>query len=266
MFWRKCVLTTACLIVVLGGSASAATEDPAAFFEAISQQDVAAVRRMLDAHPNWANAKNDKGRSAVIAALSLITDDSFLTRDKNPVLQAILAKSPALTFHEACGVGRAPEVKRCLEKDPKLATSWNDLGWSALHMAAFSGDVETGRLLLENGAAVEARAKTKFRNSPLQVALLVGHLDMAKLLITHGADVLARQAKGFAPIHEAAFLGRQDLVDLLLESGAEINSRTDDGRTAVTEAERRKHPELAAYLRSKGGVGAEIADVTSSPD
>jgi ankyrin repeat protein len=266
MFWRKYVLTTACLIVALGGSSSAVADDPAAFFEAISHQNVTAVLSMLDAHPDWANAKNDKGRSAVIVALFLITDESFMVRDKNPVLQAILAKSPTLTFYEACGVGRAPDVKRFLEKDPKLARCWNDFGWSALHLAAFSGDVDTARLVLENGAAVEARAKTRFRNSPLQVALLGGHFDVAKLLIAHGADVLVRQSQGWAPIHEAAVLGRQDLVDLLLESGAEINSRTDDGRTPVTEAERRKHPELAAYLRSKGGVGAEIGDVTKSPD
>jgi hypothetical protein len=249
MFWRKHVLTTAGLVVALAGSSHAVADDPAAFFEAISHQDVSAVRSMLDAHPDWAHAKNDKGRSAVIVALMLINDDSFIPRDKNPILQAILAKSPPLTFHEACGVGRAADVKRFLEKDPKLATSWTDFGWSALHLAAFS-----------------ARAKTRFRNTPLLVALLPGQLDMAKLLIAHGADVLVRQSKGFAPIHEAAFLGRQDLVDLLLENGAEINSRTDDGRTAVTEAERRNHPELAAYLRSKGGVGAETADVTKSPD
>lgn len=266
MSWRTYVLMTAALVVAPGGSSRAVTDDPAAFFEAISHEEISAVRSMLDAHPDWANAKNDKGRSAVIVALFQITDDSFMARDKNSVLQAILAKSPALTFHEACAVGRALDVKRFLEKDPELATSWNDFGWSTLHLAAFSGDVDTARLLLAHGAAVEARTKTKFRNSTLQVALLPGHLDMAKLLIASGADVLVRQAKGFAPIHEAAFLGRQDLVDLLLENGAEINSRTDDGRTPVTEAERRKHPELAAYLRSRGGVGAEIADVTKSPD
>jgi len=44
-------------------------------------------------------------------------------------------------------------------------------------------------------------------------------------------------------------------------------SRTDDGRTPVSEALRRNHPELAAYLRSKGGVGADVVgDVAQSPD
>lgn len=81
-----------------------------------------------------------------------------------------------------------------------------------------------------------------------------------------GADPLVRQALGFTPLQEAALLGRRDLVDLFLGAGAEINSRSDDGRTAVTEALRGKHPELADYLRSKGGHGAEItADLMAPP-
>jgi ankyrin repeat protein len=57
-----------------------------------------------------------------------------------------------------------------------------------------------------------------------------------------------------------------EAVDLLLAAGAEINSRADDGRTALTEALRANHPELADYLRSKGGHGAEItADLMAPP-
>jgi hypothetical protein len=52
----------------------------------------------------------------------------------------------------------------------------------------------------------------------------------------------------------------------LLANGAEINARTNDGRTAVTEALRLKHAETAAYLRTKGGTGAEITvDLMQEP-
>jgi ankyrin repeat protein len=133
-------------------------------------------------------------------------------------------------------------------------------GFSALHLAAFSGDVETARLLLARGAEINARSRSRFKNTPLQVGLLVGQYDMTRFLIERGADVLVRQSKGFAPIHEAAFLGRRDLVQ-----GAEIDARTNDGRTAVTEATRRKHPELAEYLKSTGGSDGEITKNLMQP-
>jgi ankyrin repeat protein len=206
-------------------------------------------------------------RSPVTKALFRNDGEGFVPPAKNEALQALLATKPTLTFYEACGVGDAAEVARHLKEDPKLAASWNDFGWTPLHLAAFSGSAQTLRLLLDRGADVNVRAKTKFRNTPLQTALLPGQYETAKLLLEHGADPNVRQSKGFTPLQEAALLGRRDLVDLLLTHTAELNSRADDGRTAVTEALRGKHTELADYLRSKGARIADItADLTKPPE
>ncbi len=192
--------------------------------------------------------------------------ERFIPPASNQPLQARLAKKPALSFLEACGVGDTGEIAKQLKRDPKLATTWTTFGWSPLHLAAYSGDPAALQLLLDRGIDVNARARSKFKNTPLQTALLTGQLATAKLLLEHGADPLVRQAQGFTPLQEAAFEGRRDLVDLLLAAGAELNSRADDGRTAVTEALRGGHPEIANYLRSKGGRGAEItADVAAPP-
>lgn len=210
-----------------------------------------------------------RNASIVTEELFRIHEGAFVPPARNAALQALLAKKPALSFHEACGVGHAAEVARLLEDDPKLVASWNDSGWSALHLAAFSGSAETVRLLFEHGAEslLHARAKTQFRNTPLQAALLPGQGETAKLLLERGADPNVRQAKGFTPLQEAAFLGRKDLVDLLLSHGAELNARADDGRNAVTEALRGRHTALADYLKSIGGKTAEItADLAKSPE
>jgi uncharacterized protein len=205
---------------------------------------------------------------SIAKALFQIEGETFVPPAKNTALQALLAKKPALSFHDACGVGDAAEVARQLKGDPRLATSWNDFGWSALHLAAFSGSAETVRLLLDAGADVmiNTRAKTRFRNTPLQAALLPGQYETAKVLLEQGADPNVRQHKGFTPLQEAALFGSRQLVDLLLSHDAELNSRADDGRTAVTEALRGRHPELAEYLKSKGGTAADItADLTKPP-
>lgn len=209
-------------------------------------------------------ARADRG--PILSALFHNDGEGFTPPAENKALQALLAQHPALTFFEACGVGDTAEIARQLKRDPKLATTWHPGGFSPLHLAAFSGVPAAVQLLLDRGAEINARARNKFKNTPLQVALLDGQFATAKLLLERGADPLVRQALGFTPLQEAALLGRRDLVDLFLGAGAEINSRTDDGRTAVTEALRGKHPELADYLRSKGGHGAEItADLMAPP-
>ena len=203
---------------------------------------------------------------AIMKALFHITGESFTPPANNAALQALLAHHPALSFLEACGVGDSDEIARQLARDPKLATTWTRFGWSALHLAAFSGVPRSVELLLAHGAAIDARARSKFRNTPLQAALLAGQLATAQLLLARGADPLVRQAHGETPLPEAALLGRRDLVDLLRGAGAELDSRADDGRTALTEALRGKHAELADYLREKGARGAEItADLQAAP-
>lgn len=203
--------------------------------------------------------------SAIMTALFAKDGDGFQPPAKNKPLQALLAKKPKLTFLEACGIGDAGEVARQLAADPKLAATWTEFGWSALHLAAFSGSADAVARILERGGDVHARARTRFKNTPLQTALLAGQLATAKLLLERGADPLVRQAKGFTPLHEAALLGRRDLVDLLLAAGAEIGSRADDGRTAVSEARRGKHEELAVYLVSRGGLDEKAIGDRAAP-
>jgi len=216
--------------------------------------------------PARADSPARADEKAFMKVLFHIENDGFTPPADNKPLQALLAKKPPLTFFEACGVGDATEIARQLKRDPKLGSSWSEFGISALHLAAFSGVPAAVKLLLDAGADINARARSKFKNTPLQFALLSGQLATAKLLLERGADPLVRQARGITPLHEAAFIGRRDLVDLLLGAGAELNSRADDGRTPLSEALRRKHPELADYLRSKGALEAEItADLGAPP-
>ena len=121
-------------------------------------------------------------------------------------------------------------------------------------MSAFGGNAATTEWLVKKGLDVNARAGSKFRNTPLQTALLSGQYATAKILLDHGADVLVRQSKGFTPMHEAAFIGRTDLIQLLLDHGAEISSVADNGETPLAEAMRGKHDELAAWMKGKGAV------------
>jgi ankyrin repeat protein len=220
------------------------------FLKAVNSGDVATVKSMLARDPALANAKNAKGTSAVISALFINQGEGFLDPAKNEMLQAILAAKPHLDLYETAALGTAAQLEAMLT-DVNQRTHF---GWTLLHMSAFGGNVATTELLLKKGAAIEARAKSKFRNTPLQTALLSNQYATAKILLDHGADALVRQSRGFTPMHEGAISGRIDILQLLLDHGAEINSVADNGQTPLAEAMRGKHEETVAWLKGKGAV------------
>jgi ankyrin repeat protein len=204
----------------------------------------------LTADPATTTAK----RSEVTTTLFvLVNGEGFKDPKKNEALQEILARHPHLDIYETAALGTAAEFEAMLRDFPEAVKRPNSFGWTALHMAAFAGNVANTQLLIDKGADVNVRAKSRFLNTPLQAALLTGQYETAKLLLEHGADPLVRQSKGFTPMHEAALLGRADLIELLLAHGAEINSMADNGHTPLAEAIRGRHDDIATLLKSKGG-------------
>jgi len=65
--------------------------------------------------------------------------------------------------------------------------------------------VNVARLLIEHGADVSA--KDKEQSTPLHWALKLSHADLAKLLIEHVADISAKDEYGHTPLQWASFGG-----------------------------------------------------------
>ena len=86
--------------------------------------------------------------------------------------------------------------------------------------------------------------------APLHAAVLMGHVEAARLLLESGADV--EQKKGqfrSTPLMEAAQGGRIEMAQLLIECGADIHAMNISGETALYHARSfAKNPELTAYL------------------
>jgi ankyrin repeat protein len=191
-------------------------------FVAIRAQDLKEVEKLLAEDPSLASQADENGSSPVSVALGLKRNkESFLPRKDNRILAAILRQNPPLSPFEVAAVGTAADVQSRIAKDPEYLHSYSRNGWNPLHYAAFADNAGTAAALLDAGAEVNARAKNKFDNTPLQVSLLTSSRNAARLLVDRGADVNARQAEGVTALHEAAQSGDMQIIRMLLAAGAD---------------------------------------------
>jgi ankyrin repeat protein len=120
------------------------------------------------------------------------------------------------------------------------------------------------RELLETGSPVNVRDAQLM--TPLHWAAHKGNWDMAFLLLSHYADVFARDDCGWTPLHDAAFHGHVVIIPPLLTWMADISAKTTQvgayyEYTPLHLAAEKGHTAAAQMLIDRG------ADVlTAAPD
>ena len=182
--------------------------------ELIEKNDVQGVRALLERDPTAAAARDEHGLSALTRAAYT-----------NPELvAAVRAADPPLDAWDTILIGEA---------DPLPAPDeWSPDGFTPLHLAAYAGNAEAARRLLERGADPNLVARASFaRVTPLGTAAFAGSVEVARLLLDNGADANASGEGGGGPLHTAAQNGNRELVELLLEHGADPSAATDAGQT-----------------------------------
>lgn len=137
--------------------------------------------------------------------------------------QELAAEAHALDVFESAAIGKEARLEEVLREDPELARAVSPDGFTALHYAAFFGSPEAVRALVAAGADLEARSTNQEfapEATPLHSAAAAGRMDNAEALLEAGADPNARQHGGFTPLMEAEQRGDLDLAELLIRHGA----------------------------------------------
>ena len=122
--------------------------------------------------------------------------------------------------------------------------------------------LEVVKALIDAGADVNAGRQWR---THLGEFVTKGHLEVADLLILHGADVNRKNDRGKttlqAMIYPPSWLERYGDpvpgIELLLANGADINTLSDDGKTVLDIAIEQENDSVAAQLRERGGLRAE---------
>ena len=213
-------------------------------FEAIAAGDEDTVQELVDGRPELAEKRNEAGLSPVLHALYNGNAD---------LAERLLNANPALDVFDAAATGRTRGMEELIDAEPELARNWSADGFTPLHYAAFFGQEDAARILLERGAEVEVVARNEsIRVTPLHSAAAGSHSAIVKLLLEAGADPNAAQDGGFTPLHSAAQNDDRESAEALLAAGADPSLASDDGKTRRSAGGRR-HPRPIRLRSARSG-------------
>ena len=214
------------------------------FFAAIERGDSEQVEQMVGEQPTLANARNAGGVSATLFALYY----------HEPDIAAWLTGAGAeISVFEAAALGRLDALSAALASDPAQVNAISADGFTPLGLAAFFGQAEAARSLLDHGADPNIASANAMRVAPLHSAVAAQQLAIAEALLQRGAQVNAVQADDFTPLHEAAQNGQVEMIALLLAHGADPAAETSEGKTPLAIAEEAGQQTAAALLRERAG-------------
>ncbi|CAG9831042.1 unnamed protein product [Diabrotica balteata] len=140
----------------------------------------------------------------------------------------------------------------------------DECGYSPLHLSAEHGYTEVVRLLLASGSKVDYRENTDEEfprttkcDEPLRLAIRNKHMEIARMLLEHGADPNKRYFFG----SEINLVTDLEFLQLLLTFGANPDSRDRSGLTPLMKAVRQPQGMEAVLLLLKFGADVNaIAD------
>jgi ankyrin repeat protein len=214
-------------------------------FDAIASGSPSRVKRFLTLHPEAVADRNELGQRPLMAALYA---------GEPAVVEALLERGAVPDHFEAAALGDLGLLGKQLRRSGRRATAYSKDGFTALHYAAFFGQPEAARLLLEHGADVEAESRNEKLPlaRPLHSAVAGSRpLAVATVLLDAGADPSSAQSGGWTPLHSAALHGDIALVQLLLSRGALAWIEAYDMTRPLDFAIERRHAEIVRLLQKQ---------------
>lgn len=210
-------------------------------FEAIKTDDVESVKILLDQDVNLLNSQCELfGNTLLHEAVSsnaLATAELLITRGADITIEDNDGDTP---FKMALKMGREAMVNLFI----KCCHNTMEIDEPLLHTAARYDYVQTAKLLLENGITgtitdnfFEKEADFTMKDKALHIAVLYGHLAMARFLLHNGARINSISTGKETPLHIAVSSGRLYMARFLIAEGADVDAIDSKGKTPLRIAE-----------------------------
>lgn len=161
----------------------------------------------------------------------------------------------------AARIGSVAVCQKLITRYPQTEhLNWADnRGWSALIEAAANGRLDVVKLLLDKGANLMATDEN--RRNILHVAALRGHIDVVRFLLNEKKDMIDTvDAFGATPLLVALDQGRVDVAGLLIIKGADLKKHDREGFTPAHVATLAGTVELLKVLGKSDKAVLEAVD------
>jgi ankyrin repeat protein len=182
--------------------------------------------------PRGEKQKADQDKTAFLTDAS--TNPALIVKGASDA-DAVLAL-PELSFHEKVSAGAFADVVRLQRQLPSLRDAIDEqTGLTPLCMAAMRGHADIAFFLLTAGAPVDAL--DHHGSTALMVAAQMGHAETVRLLLDYGANPNAINRQMSRSVLALAVIEKQfGVCQMLVEAGAFIHSTrmnvSENGQTA----------------------------------
>ncbi|XP_026225881.1 B-cell lymphoma 3 protein homolog [Anabas testudineus] len=228
---------------------------------AVVQGEFAVVCKLIDlllyAHRSldiYNNLRQTPLHLAVITQQPKMVD-TLLRAGADPTA---LDRNGQTALHLCCEYNQPECLSVVLTQSPSPACLEirNYEGFSPLHLAVLRDHMDLARMLLNAEADINAM-DIKSGQSPLMHAVESNNADMVHFLIENGCDVNSQSYSGNTALHSACGRGQVDTVRLLLKSGADSSLKNYHNDTPVMVAKNKK---IADVLRGRGSKSIRSQD------
>lgn len=218
-------------------------------------------------------------QSGAVQALEwLLNDQGFATPEalnrannagETALHAAVGAHSEALAARHPAVAARLQAVVEVLLRQPGLQPNIaQQTGLVPLHQAVLANNTACAQLLLAHPAVEVNASPPPYQITPFYAAIDGQQLDMARLLLDHGADIDAPIKNGYTALHAACDRGDLATVQWLMapttatqrHAGASPNPVTTDGLTPLHLAVRAGHAQVVAHLLLRAEVDPNTTD------
>ena len=230
---------------------------------------------LLEGHPQIASRLVDKGAKAVSLSIDDQFKSAYMVGDKETA-EKLLSEDPELLkpgqLNQAIRNKTGVSLLIDLGSDPNQPDGPD--GRVALHEAAWFGEMDIIKMLIDAGADTDIREKAH-NASPIGFAdhagqviardyllnfscdieslVFYGCVDRLKSLLEDNPECIDRRlnASGYKPLH---FLNKraEEIIGVILSFGADLNGETDDRETPLEIANKNKNKEALDALMLHG--------------